>query len=190
MSENLTRGVPPVGQRDDKPAHIFLDQVGRRYPYKEKVNGRWVPTARALRAAISVANINGDTEISKRASELLAKLNEKSSLSVFERGSKTMLDRLLYRIAAAVNKNNKGELDALEGYSELLEELTEAIGATENEDIIEILEEGIEIAREVSADERNHSTKWSAYATKLDKIKPSSDGLAAAVRQLISGAGD
>ena len=98
-----------------------------------------------------------------------------------------ILTRLVYKVAAQINKNNAGELSALQDYSELNALLTSAIDETDDEDLKNIFQEGIGICREVSSDEHNHSLKWSAYTKKLDGIAPASDGLATAVKYLLNG---
>ena len=55
----------------------------RKYPWKVYRNGKWVPSATQLRAAISCANSTGNKAISAKAQRLLHKYfgrgKEKSS---------------------------------------------------------------------------------------------------------------
>ena len=87
------------------------------------------------------------------------------------------MELLLYQIAAEVNRNNAGELGALDGYSKLLSNLEEAKRRTLDEGLRNLFQEGIDITKEISADEKNHSVRWIAYAEKLDKIGFAADGL-------------
>ena len=87
------------------------------------------------------------------------------------------MDQLRYQIAAEVNKNNAGELGALEEYSKLLALLVEAKRRTLDVELIKLFQEGIDTTKEISADEKNHAMRWLAYAAKLDKIGASPDGL-------------
>jgi len=87
------------------------------------------------------------------------------------------MDQLRYQIAAEVNKNNAGELGALEEYAKLLSLLVEAKRRTLDGDLIKLFQEGIDITKEISSDEKNHAVRWLAYAAKLDKIGANTDGL-------------
>ena len=87
------------------------------------------------------------------------------------------MDQLRYQIAADVNKNNAGELGALEEYAKLLATLEEAKRRTLDGEMIKLFQEGIDITKEIIADEKNHAVRWLAYAKQLDKIGASPDGL-------------
>ena len=66
-------------------------------------------------------------------------------------------------IAALISKNNKGELEAIEGYQELLGVIGESDA------------EAVEIINEIIADEKNHTEKLNALAEKYDNIQPNVD---------------
>lgn len=66
-------------------------------------------------------------------------------------------------IAAEITKNNEGELDAIEGYQELLS----FIG---DED-----KEAVEVIEEIISDEKNHIERLNELMLKYDKIEPSKD---------------
>ena len=97
------------------------------------------------------------------------------------------MDQLRYQIAAEVNKNNAGELGALEEYSKLLSSLEEAKRRTLDPELVKLLQEGIDLTKEISADEKNHSVRWLAYAAKLDKIGAAKDGLNEALNVMSQG---
>ena len=58
-------------RRKEAPAHVFLDPVHRKYPYKVYKNGRWVISRRLLVAAIHRAAQYHHPEIEARARRLL-----------------------------------------------------------------------------------------------------------------------
>jgi len=58
-------------RRKKVPAHVFLDPVHRKYPYKVYKNGKWVVSRRSLVAAIHRAAQHHHPEIEARARRLL-----------------------------------------------------------------------------------------------------------------------
>ena len=62
---------PNKSKRETMPSSCFLVPSERKYPWKVKRNGKWVPSATQLRAAISCANRAGDKSVSAKASRLL-----------------------------------------------------------------------------------------------------------------------
>ena len=72
---------PPAGGTEARlkmPRSAFLLPASRKYPYKVYIDGQWVISIKGLRAAISVANFQGQTNVANRASAVLAKLQEGS----------------------------------------------------------------------------------------------------------------
>lgn len=67
------------------------------------------------------------------------------------------------QIASLISKNNEGELDAIEGYQELLS----FIG---DED-----KEAVEIIEEIISDEKNHIEKLNQLMLKYDSIEPNKE---------------
>lgn len=67
------------------------------------------------------------------------------------------------KIASLITKNNKGELDAIEGYQELL--------STVGDDDSEL----VDIINEIISDEKNHVERLSYLMTKYDDVIPSED---------------
>ena len=67
---------PKIGtkSRDNMPSHAFMMPASKKYPYKVKRNGKWVPSKTGLRAVISRANSNQHTSVSKKAQSLYKKL--------------------------------------------------------------------------------------------------------------------
>jgi hypothetical protein len=66
--------APGTEERKEMPSSAFLSPSNRTYPYKIKVDGEWVVSARGLRSVISVANFQGQPAISAKASKILEKL--------------------------------------------------------------------------------------------------------------------
>lgn len=60
-------------KREKMPAHCFLMPSEKKYPYKKKINGKWVISQSGLRAAISCANRAGHKAIAAKASKLYQK---------------------------------------------------------------------------------------------------------------------
>jgi len=61
--------VPSVGSkaRGKLPAHVFLDQRGRRYPVKVYRGGKWVNSPQGLMAAYRRAGQQRDRAIQQKA---------------------------------------------------------------------------------------------------------------------------
>lgn len=53
------------------PASCFLNQKEKKYPYKVKKNGKWVPSKQGLMAAKRRAAQQGDMSIESKADRLL-----------------------------------------------------------------------------------------------------------------------
>ena len=74
---------PTDSKRKTMPSSCFLIPSQRKYPWKVYRNGKWVPSATQLKAAISCANSTGNKAISAKAQRLLHKYfgrgKEKSS---------------------------------------------------------------------------------------------------------------
>lgn len=86
------------------------------------------------------------------------------------------MDRVNYKLAEAIDKNNSDESSAQSGYMKLLDEF-------ENE----LDPEDIDTIREIVSDEQNHSAKLSAMKAKYTGILPTSDGLKNALSFLTKG---
>ena len=67
-----------------------------------------------------------------------------------------------FDIAAEITKNNKGELDAIEGYQKLLT-------------ILAGDKKAIDIINEIIADEKNHILKLNELIEKYDHISPNKE---------------
>lgn len=70
--------APTRSQRNDMPENIFMGP-NRTYPYKQKVNGKWVVNVNALRSIIRLANFHGQHDIANRASKMLREINNQKS---------------------------------------------------------------------------------------------------------------
>ena len=64
---------PTDSKRKTMPSSCFLMPSQRKYPWKVYRNGKWVPSATQLLAAISCANSTGNKAISAKAQRLLHK---------------------------------------------------------------------------------------------------------------------
>jgi len=74
---------PPAGGTEARlkmPRSAFLLPASRKYPYKVYIDGQWVISIKGLRAAISVANFQGQTNVSNRASAILDRLQGESEV--------------------------------------------------------------------------------------------------------------
>ena len=181
---------PPIGseERNKMPKDAFLDPENKLYPYKEKVNGKWVVSVEGLRAAISVANMQGNTKISKKASKLLSKYHEENSVGdVMEVNETTALR---YRIAKNLYMNEKGESEALEGYAKLLKDLTEWHLLTDDSTVKSIILRAIDHVREISSDEKNHRLILQSLQNDIDKIEITPDGMSAALENIVGMVSD
>lgn len=71
-NDRTWKNIPPVDskKREEMPAHVFLDQKNRKYPYKKKVNGVWKVSCAGLLAAYRRANMQGNVSISAKAKSL------------------------------------------------------------------------------------------------------------------------
>lgn len=67
----------PPGQgtkkREAMPASAFLDSKNKKYPYKVKRNGKWVPSKAGLQAAKSRAAQQHKTVLVKKADNIMAR---------------------------------------------------------------------------------------------------------------------
>lgn len=76
-SENLDEKWNPPGQdtkaRDKMPASAFLDSKNKKYPYKVKKDGKWVPSKAGLNAAKSRAAQQHKTALVKKADNIMAR---------------------------------------------------------------------------------------------------------------------
>lgn len=71
---NLTEWTGPSDkQRKSMPASCFLDSKNKKYPYKVKRNGEWIPSKSGLQAAKSRAAMLHHPELVKKADNLLAR---------------------------------------------------------------------------------------------------------------------
>lgn len=61
---------PSKLKREKMPSSCFLKPEQRKYPWKVKRDGKWVPSKSQLRAAISCANRAEDKSISRKAQSL------------------------------------------------------------------------------------------------------------------------
>ena len=181
-------------ERDTMPKHIFLDPENRLYPYKEKVDGEWVVSEEGLRAAISVANMRGDVRISRKASELLKRINLKASEALKRQREENSGDDVMsfdettalrYKIAKNMYVNEKCECHALEGYAELLKDLTKWGMCTTDSDVKTIISNAIDKVREICSDEKNHRFILQALQNDLDKIAIAPDGMSAALTNIV-----
>jgi len=70
---------PPTTKsaREKMPSSAFLDPQNLKYPVKKKVNGNWVYSCKALRAAMVRAAQNNRTDIYSKAKNLYEKLCKK-----------------------------------------------------------------------------------------------------------------
>ena len=59
--------------RDKMPASAFLDSKNRKYPYKVKRDGKWVPSKAGLQAAKSRAAQQHKTALVKKADNILSR---------------------------------------------------------------------------------------------------------------------
>lgn len=58
-------------KREEMPASAFLDTKNRRYPFKKKQNGKWVPSRSGLMAAKSRAAGQHEAALVAKADRLL-----------------------------------------------------------------------------------------------------------------------
>ncbi|HQO05901.1 MAG TPA: hypothetical protein PKW84_07255 [Fervidobacterium sp.] len=66
-------------QRENKPKSIYLCPSSLSYPYKEKIDGKWVINCNALKSAISLSGMHGRAEIHKKAQRLFNEHCKKSA---------------------------------------------------------------------------------------------------------------
>jgi hypothetical protein len=71
----MTWNPPEEGSKDreEMPSSCFLDEQHKKYPYKKKKDGKWVPDEEGLLAAERRANQFGKSEIANKARKLLDK---------------------------------------------------------------------------------------------------------------------
>ena len=69
MKRDKTWNVPSAGssKREDWPSHVFLDEQGRRYPYKKYIDGEWKISCAGLLASYRRAIMNKDAAIEAKA---------------------------------------------------------------------------------------------------------------------------
>ena len=71
---DLQEWTGPSGkQRSNMPASCFLDTKNKKYPFKVKRGGEWVPSKSGLQAAKSRAAQMHHPELVKKADNLLAR---------------------------------------------------------------------------------------------------------------------
>lgn len=59
--------------RDKMPASAFLDSKNKKYPYKVKRDGKWVPSKAGLQAAKSRAAQQHKTALVKKADNIMSR---------------------------------------------------------------------------------------------------------------------
>lgn len=59
-----------VKAREDKPADVFLEPKSRKYPVKEKRNGKWVYDRDLLLGAAREARMHGHKDLADRADSI------------------------------------------------------------------------------------------------------------------------
>lgn len=92
---------------------------------------------------------------------------------------------LRYKITKNLYRNEKGESEALEGYAELLEDLTKWFMFTTDEAVKAIISNAIDAVREICSDEKNHRLHLQALQNDLDKIVITPDGMSAALANIV-----
>lgn len=72
MKNDKVWNPPPVGSgdREEMPAHVFLDPEKKRYPYKKYVDGEWKVSCAGLLAAYRRAIANKEPNIATKARSL------------------------------------------------------------------------------------------------------------------------
>ncbi|MEN3043533.1 MAG: hypothetical protein ABDH59_09625 [Fervidobacterium sp.] len=75
MKRDKKWNPPPVGssKREEMPAHVFLNQKEKKYPYKKYVDGQWKISCAGLLAAYRRAIMNGDESIKSKAKSIAKK---------------------------------------------------------------------------------------------------------------------
>lgn len=75
MKRDRTWNPPQAGssEREEMPAHAFLDSENKRYPYKKYVDGEWKISCAGLLAAYRRATMQGDQNIAQKAKEIAKK---------------------------------------------------------------------------------------------------------------------
>jgi hypothetical protein len=189
IKTELNFNPPPVGseKREDMPSHVFLMPDERKYPVKEKRNGEWVYTKTALRSAISVANMQGDVSVSRKAQELLAKLHEENGTS--ELNASTDIMALKYRISSLLYKNHIGENQALEGYAKLIKDMIELGETTSDTGVHKLINHAVGVVQEICEDEKNHRMNLIALEYTFDQIQISPDGMVDVLNDIVNSIG-
>jgi hypothetical protein len=79
-TKDRTWNPPSQGtkKREAMPSHCFLSPKDKKYPYKKKVNGKWVVSRSGLLAAMRRAAQHGHTAIYNKAKRLYQKYFGKS----------------------------------------------------------------------------------------------------------------
>ena len=102
---SVSWGKSPAGSkaREEYPDHIYLRPGSKTYPVKSwnEPQQKWEYDKERIRAAISVANMQGNTAVSKEASALL---KDKFGDDV-RNDSQTVLTEAVRKILADKNKN-------------------------------------------------------------------------------------
>jgi len=70
-------------KRAKMPRSAFLDPKGRRYPFKERREGKYVATERGLMAAYRRAAQQGDKNIARKALKKLNPMRKKKGKEPF-----------------------------------------------------------------------------------------------------------
>ena len=143
-------------ERNDMPPHAFLDQEGKRYPYKyENSEGAWVVSYKGLMSARSAAARQGDSAMFEKATQHLNELRkergeEPLSTTLGEsRGDAAMDSTIIMQIC----KNLSDEATAISDY-------TQSISMVEDESSKSIF-------REVRNDELGHAQKLIVALTEV-----------------------
>jgi hypothetical protein len=72
MKNDKAWNPPPAGskEREEWPAHAFLDPENKRYPYKKYVDGEWKVSCAGLLAAYRRAIMSKEQSIAAKARAL------------------------------------------------------------------------------------------------------------------------
>ena len=97
---------------------------------------------------------------------------------------------LRYRITKCLYENEKAENEALEGYAELLSDLTGWGMQTEDEDVRAIIVRAIDAVREISSDEKNHRLTLQSLQNDLDRIVITPDGMSVVLENIVNMVGN
>ena len=191
--ENSSWNPPPIGseERDKMPRKAFMIPGDRLYPFmSEDADGNWVVDPEGLRAVISVANRNGDTSISRRASEMLKKYHEQNSSDkggdLDDMMGLNSLTALRYRASQILHEQAAGESAAMQAYSQAMNDLVHMALQIENEDVKALLSNAVEQIKGNISDEKNHLLILQSVINSIDCIKIAGDGMTVALENIVS----